>query len=243
MSIEVMSQVWKLELEPAHRIVLLALADHAHDDGTHVFPSIEYTAWKTGYSEAQTRRIIKALVKSEILSSTPRPGKTNLYAIHVEKGKRKSPFKPLQDDTPTPNASVPKSEDESSVESLVKESTPENGVGRKPNPWYDAVKATWGYEAGKNGSMVAMLQGRATKAMRSDWHLYNLTVEISPDEVLKWAAWYRATKLHGDAKMNLCEKHDEVQSSITAWVNLGKPSAIAIATDPLAGITVIRAGA
>lgn len=231
MSIEVMSQVWKLELEPAHRIVLLALADHAHDDGTHVFPSIEYTAWKTGYSEAQTRRIIKALVKSEILSSTPRPGKTNVYAIHIEKGKRKSSFNPLQDDTPTPVIAMTP---ESSVESLVKDSAPKNGAGgengktesspskRKPDPWYDAIKSIWRYEGQMNGAMRKMLQGKATAP---SWKDGNVSVTLTPPDVLTWAAWYRATELGGNEKLNMLEERMKIASSIQNWHNLGRPTA------------------
>lgn len=104
-----MGLVWDLELKAPERMVLLAMADHAHHDGTHVFPSIGLVAWKTGYSESQTRRIIKRLVSAKLLSKETRDGYTNLYTIHVENGIKKPPYKsmeevskenPLQNDTP-----------------------------------------------------------------------------------------------------------------------------------------------
>lgn len=99
-----MGQVWDLELPAAKLLVLLAMTDHADHNGENIFPSVELVAWKTGYSESQARRIMKSLVKDGILEAQPRPGKTTVYAVHLENGKQKEPFKRLntgyQNDTP-----------------------------------------------------------------------------------------------------------------------------------------------
>ena len=103
MSVKIMGEVWGLELTAAKLLVLLALADHADHEGSNIYPSVELVAWKCGYSESQTRRIIKSLVDDEILTREIRPGKTTLYSINLNKGKKKKPFqrKGLQNDTPS----------------------------------------------------------------------------------------------------------------------------------------------
>ena len=90
-----MGAVWGLELTSPKRMVLLAMADHANDDGGRVFPSIEYVAWKTGYSERQTKRIVSGLITDGLLVKerdatryTP-----NVYRIDIAAGKPKRQYK------------------------------------------------------------------------------------------------------------------------------------------------------
>lgn len=108
MSAKILGQVWDLQLPAPKLLVLLALADHADHNGNNVYPSIELVAWKTGYSESQARRIIKALVKDGLLEATPRAGKTTRYSIHLDQGIKKTPFrdKGFQDDTPSKTEGV-----------------------------------------------------------------------------------------------------------------------------------------
>jgi hypothetical protein len=61
MSALLMGMVWRLELSRSQRVVALALADHADDDGGHIYPGIEYLAWKTDYDARQVRRILRSL--------------------------------------------------------------------------------------------------------------------------------------------------------------------------------------
>lgn len=67
MSIKLMSLVWECDLPPNQTFVLLAMADHAHDDGSRCFPSVAKLAWKCGYSRRQIQNIIQALRKKAIL--------------------------------------------------------------------------------------------------------------------------------------------------------------------------------
>lgn len=101
-----MGAIWDLELTAPQRLVMLAMADHAEHDGTSIFPSIGKIAWKTGYSEKQTRRIINGLVKLELLSRERRDGYTNMYAIHIEKGVKKLPYDGSKRD-PSQNVTPP----------------------------------------------------------------------------------------------------------------------------------------
>ncbi len=61
MSVLQMAMVWKCQLAHNQQSVLLALADHADDDGTNCYPAMGYIAWKTDYSVRQVRRVVKQL--------------------------------------------------------------------------------------------------------------------------------------------------------------------------------------
>ena len=61
MSIRQILQVWEHEFSHPHQAIMLALADHAHEDGTGIRPSINRIAWKTGYSERSVQNIMGQL--------------------------------------------------------------------------------------------------------------------------------------------------------------------------------------
>jgi hypothetical protein len=61
MSIRQILQVWEHEFSQPHQCVMLALADHAHEDGTGIRPSIQRLVWKTGYSERSVQSIMSQL--------------------------------------------------------------------------------------------------------------------------------------------------------------------------------------
>jgi len=58
MSVKLMGQVWELKIDHATSHVLIAMADHARDDGSRCFPSVGYLSWKTNYSVRQVQRIL-----------------------------------------------------------------------------------------------------------------------------------------------------------------------------------------
>lgn len=67
MSIEVMRLVFLAEgLEPRHKLVLLALADHATDEGTSIFPSADLVGRKTGLSERTVRKVLGELRSDDL---------------------------------------------------------------------------------------------------------------------------------------------------------------------------------
>ncbi len=96
-SIRLIEQVWNLKLRnEGERLVLLALADNANDEGTHCFPSQRRIAWKTEYSVPAVSAIIKRLEKKglvEVLNKGNQHRPTN-YALHLEKGATKEAFVP-----------------------------------------------------------------------------------------------------------------------------------------------------
>jgi hypothetical protein len=95
MSIKIMSRVWEEEgLDTLQTLVLLAMADHAQDDGTNCYPSMARIAFKARCSERQARRIVRSLEKAGFLTTSTNRGRhqTNEYVIRVP------PLKP--DNTP-----------------------------------------------------------------------------------------------------------------------------------------------
>jgi len=67
MSVKLMGEVWELKLDHATSHVLIAMADHAIDDGSRCFPSVGYLSWKTNYSIRQMRRIFRNLEDAGII--------------------------------------------------------------------------------------------------------------------------------------------------------------------------------
>lgn len=98
MSIRVMDWVWRQsKSRGVERLVLLAIADCANDEGEHAYPSIATLTSKAGIGESTTHRAIKALVDLGELRVTQNAGKrgTNLYAVIMDAGRGGS-----QSDTP-----------------------------------------------------------------------------------------------------------------------------------------------
>jgi hypothetical protein len=92
MSSEITGQVWNIELPPNKRLVLLAMADHTdHNKGVPI--PLSYIAWKTGYSENQTRLIIRSLVDHDglIVETKKGTGNPNTYKLDFTKAKEKDP--------------------------------------------------------------------------------------------------------------------------------------------------------
>lgn len=83
MSIRVMSTVWsESRASGGELLVLLALADFAHDNGV-AFPSVQTLARKARLSERQTQRALASLVKKGELKvkKGAGPSGTNLYRV------------------------------------------------------------------------------------------------------------------------------------------------------------------
>lgn len=96
MSVEQMSQVWKLDLPSNQKFILLCYADHADDEGNNVFPSLPRVAHKTGYSVDQVRRLSKSLVNNglmELVEKGHGRGNTHRYRLTLVKGGKLPPFK------------------------------------------------------------------------------------------------------------------------------------------------------
>jgi len=67
MSLKVMHWAWSLALPPTPKIVLLALADEANDDG-YTFPSVTYLARKCSLGDRTVQRVLRRLTSDRYVS-------------------------------------------------------------------------------------------------------------------------------------------------------------------------------
>lgn len=84
MSIKVMAQVWAhSKMKGSALLLLLAIADHAHDDGGGAYPSTETLSRKIRMSVRQTQRMLRTLEASGELKVHLKAGphKANLYTV------------------------------------------------------------------------------------------------------------------------------------------------------------------
>lgn len=81
MSIALMSQVWKVTLEPSLKLVLLALADNASDQG-ECWPSIDNIARKSCRNRRNTFAALAKLERLGHISKAPRNGHSTTFTVH-----------------------------------------------------------------------------------------------------------------------------------------------------------------
>jgi hypothetical protein len=98
MSVYAMSVVWKSELDKAKKLILLAYADFADDDGGSIFPSIRRIAWKTGYTRRQVQRITRDLeeIGYMIPGEVNEELKTIIYKIDLAALPKLPPFESIK---------------------------------------------------------------------------------------------------------------------------------------------------
>ena len=90
-----MGLVWGREIAGHPRDVLLAMADHAHDDGSSCYPSVPKLAWKVGISERTVQRIIGRMLESGVLElvAAARRHRPSEYAINLSALPAKAEFR------------------------------------------------------------------------------------------------------------------------------------------------------
>lgn len=95
MSIRMMTRVWNMDLPDSQKIVLLALADSANDEG-HCWPSMASLSRKCSKGERTIQGVIKKLVEAGHVTRHEVPGKGCNYTVH-----------PRRDCTPAETAPTP----------------------------------------------------------------------------------------------------------------------------------------
>lgn len=107
MSVRVMSQVWELDLPAFEKLVLLALADCANDEGL-AWPSIATLRRKTNAGERTVQRSLRSLEAAGLLRRDEVPGKGCKY--HLDPRHSGTPAKqaPAPEKAQTPATAAPK---------------------------------------------------------------------------------------------------------------------------------------
>lgn len=92
-----MTVVWELDLPPGEKLVLLALADQANDEGTQCWPSVPTIARRSGQGDRTVRRALEHLEAKGHLTRQHRDGASTQYRVH-----------PCQNGGPDNSAVLPK---------------------------------------------------------------------------------------------------------------------------------------
>lgn len=151
-----MTIAWSVPIPHASKIVLLALADNANDEGD-CWPSITTLSRKCGMDRRTVMRVIEVLEQQRHLTRSITPGRTNSYRIHPCL-KVTSDAKPLVADdhhtrgtAPPPlvaqrhhtsGGAPPRTIIEPSIEPSREPSTRARGAAQEV---FDHWKATWGH--------------------------------------------------------------------------------------------------
>lgn len=102
-----MTDVWAIDLPDSQKIVLLALADCANDEG-HCWPSMATLSKKCSKGERTVQGVIKDLVKAGHLTRNEVLGKGCNYYVHPRKDCTPAETAPPQGTAQTPAAAADK---------------------------------------------------------------------------------------------------------------------------------------
>lgn len=106
MSVRIMSAVWDMPFSPVEKLILLALADWANDDGV-AWPSIAQLARKTGCGERTVQRTLREAEKTGLLVRHENPGKGCSYRINPRHAGTPAAEAPVPQDAQTPATLAP----------------------------------------------------------------------------------------------------------------------------------------
>lgn len=101
-----MSAVWSVCLPHTDKLVLLALADNANDEG-HCWPAVSTLATKCGLETRSVSRVMERLEREGHLTRHERPGRSNSYSIHPRLKVTPDLKSPLTESHTTPDQGSP----------------------------------------------------------------------------------------------------------------------------------------
>lgn len=101
-----MTVAWSTDVPHTEKIVLLALADNANDEG-HCYPSVATLVKKCGLSERAVQGAITRLASSGHLTCHERTGRSTIYKVHPRISCAPAQDAPPQEMRPAPSAPTP----------------------------------------------------------------------------------------------------------------------------------------
>lgn len=198
MSVRVMGAVWDLPIPAARKLVLLALADHANDEGI-CWPSQERIAQKCGISDRQVRNHVTALIEDGYIRVVERRMlRTTVWQIVTPERKPAS----AHDRKPASNTTGSQLPTNHQGEPSVEPSSLSPN-GRKRDPVWDALVGLFGDPLPSARTMY----GKAAKELRD--------ADATPEEIIDRAQ--RLVEAWGPSKLT-------VTSLLKHWARFGAPA-------------------
>lgn len=190
MSVRLMGEIFGLDLPAVEKLVLLAMADHARDDGTGCYPSVGTLARKTSQSRRGVQKIMRRLEQAGWIapSKLSKGRRANEYRITLANREPGSLFPPTQPRTtgpstanhsasnrepgsPEPPGTVSKPAAAAAASHPTPNPEPENSVWTflgiqpcGPLPFRTRLEAEW---ANRNGGPYSILIGDALDAWKA----------------------------------------------------------------------------
>lgn len=182
-----MQWVWDYSTaKGTQRMILLAIADNAADDGTHAYPSVAELVRKANASETAVHDAIKglqALGELEVKrNGGPGRVRTNMYRVIMDRVRNPDPADPappgVQDPDPLGTDSGPGTVTEPSDEP----STPPEDAGTAGEPTAGSIVADWiDYCSARQITLTRQVIGRYAKAIKA------LLEQGFTEQTIKWA--------------------------------------------------------
>ena len=170
MSIKLMSAVWKINLPASEKLVLLALADCANDEGG-CWPSMKTLVEKCSKGERTVQAAIKALVEAGHLSRDERLGKGCYYTVHPRNNCAPAENAPPQKMRQTPAKSADKPSGTINVDKAKALPTKRaRTLAKKPDCVSDNVWRDW-LAHRKTAFTDTALEGFEREAAKAGWSL------------------------------------------------------------------------
>lgn len=182
MSIALMTAVWKLDLQPSDKMVLLALSDAANDDGVTWMAVKSRAAGKVdlltkcSLSERAVQGAIKRLCEAGLLSRHERPGKGVIYTVTPAASAPPQHLRPAANDTDPRSicgetVSKPQPTSEAIASSVAREG---RGTRRCPPDWTPSpadisVAEGEGLPPGAIDRELAKFRDHTFGTARADW--------------------------------------------------------------------------
>jgi hypothetical protein len=208
MSVRVMAIVWELDLPPMEKLVLLAFADHADDEG-HCWPAVARIMRKSGQGERTVRRCIQSLIGKGHLTQDQRSGTSARYTIHpcrsgTPAGVAPLPEwpEPLPERQVTPARAAPKpslNRKEPSNSKRARSVIPDDWL---PRPFGDGTQSRLVVDAWPPGEVDAQLE-QFKAHHRSKGNTF-----LDPQDA--WSTWVLNSRKFGasrDARTNALGRH------------------------------------
>jgi hypothetical protein len=182
MSVRVMTLVWEMDLPDSEKLVLLALADCANDEG-HCWPSMATLARKCSKSDRTVQLAVKMLCAKGHLTRREVPGKGCNYTVHpIVRITTPEATAPRSDNAPKGTTLTPEAASDKPSRTVSSEAKASSSVGKHliPSDWMPTPKgdlpprakacaAQWTEASYLTEAEAFLLYWRSERKMKADW--------------------------------------------------------------------------
>lgn len=174
-----MALVWEIDLPPGDKLVLLALADCANDEG-RCWPGRASLCAKTGKCMRALQESLRALDKAGHITRVENPGKGMLYTVHpvaksapVEAsatGSKKA-HRPVAKSAPKPSRTINTKKDKPSSRARAKHPLPDDWMPKPVSPGTICEQIVAAWQPGRIERELSKFRDHHLKAgaQWSDW--------------------------------------------------------------------------